>query len=71
MRALMMTTVISGWVLASAGIAAPPTGAYVFDTSPKYPDFTRVVISEKGGKLHEISFNSGLGRPPCGERVRV
>ena len=51
MRALMMTTVISGWVLASATLAAPPTGAYVFDSSPKYPDFTRVVISEANGKL--------------------
>lgn len=51
MRAALMATLIGGWALTQATMAAAPTGAYVFDSSPKYPDFTRVVISDKGGKL--------------------
>ena len=67
MRALMTATLIGGWALTQAAMAAPPEGAYIFDTSPKFPDFTRVVITEKGGKLTGTLTSRWYGDLPMKE----
>jgi alpha-galactosidase len=56
MRKLLTTTLLSGLMLAATGMtssayAAPPKGAWVFDSSPDFPGFTRIVVDDKGGKL--------------------
>jgi alpha-galactosidase len=50
MRRLMTTTLISGFLLATSALAEAPKGAWVFDTSPDFPGFTRLIVESKDGK---------------------
>lgn len=47
MRKLLMTTILSGLLIAQAAVAEIPKGGWVFDSSPDYPGFTRLIIEEK------------------------
>lgn len=47
----MLTTILSGLLFASTAVAEVPKGGWVFDSSPDYPGFTRLVIEEKKGQL--------------------
>jgi alpha-galactosidase len=51
MRKLLTTTLLSGFLLAQGALAETPKGGWVFDSSPDFPGFTRIVIEDKGGKL--------------------
>ncbi|WKL57487.1 glycoside hydrolase family 27 protein [Asticcacaulis sp. ZE23SCel15] len=51
MRRLTTATFMISTLLSTTAMAAPPTGAWVFDSSPEYPDFTRVKVSDDAGKL--------------------
>lgn len=51
MRKLLTTTILAGLLLASGAAAEIPKGGWVFDSSPDYPGFTRLVIEEKKGQL--------------------
>ncbi|MDV6330366.1 glycoside hydrolase family 27 protein [Asticcacaulis sp. 201] len=44
MRRLMITTVLAGLMAAASAFADAPKGAWVFDNSPEFPGFTRLII---------------------------
>ncbi|WP_298331579.1 glycoside hydrolase family 27 protein [Asticcacaulis sp.] len=48
----------------SQALAKPPEGGWVFDSSPDYPDFTRVIIKETGGKLTGVITSRWYGDLP-------
>ncbi|BBF80278.1 hypothetical protein [Asticcacaulis excentricus] len=48
----------------SQALAKPPKGDWVFDNSPDYPDFTRVIIKETGGKLTGVITSRWYGDLP-------
>ncbi|ADU14234.1 glycoside hydrolase family 27 protein [Asticcacaulis excentricus] len=48
----------------SQALAKPPEGGWVFDSSPNYPDFTRVIIKETGGKLTGVITSRWYGDLP-------
>lgn len=51
MRQLLTTTILTGLLLASGAAAEVPKGGWVFNSSPDFPGFTRLVIEEKKGQL--------------------
>lgn len=51
MRRLMTTTLLFGLFLSGTAMAAPPKGPWVFDSTPDFPGFTRLVVDAKGGKI--------------------
>lgn len=47
---LLVSALMASTAMASAAVAAPPTGAWVFDETPDMPGFTRIVVSEQNGQ---------------------
>ncbi len=47
---LLIPALMASTALAPVALAAPPTGAWVFDETPDMPGFTRLVVTEQNGQ---------------------
>ena len=47
---LLIPALMASSALAPVAMAAPPTGAWVFDETPDMPGFTRLVVTEQNGQ---------------------
>ncbi|EGF91720.1 melibiase family protein [Asticcacaulis biprosthecium C19] len=66
MRPWTLATALS-LVLAAPAWAGPPVGGWVFDSSPNFPGFTRLVVAEKAGKVSGTLTSRWYGDLPLTE----
>ncbi len=46
---MLVTSLLGSVLLAAPALAAPPTGSWVFDSTPDMPGFTRLIVAESKG----------------------
>lgn len=60
----LTTTLLCSLLWASTALAAPVTGAWVFDSSPDMPGFTRIVVMEDNGHYNGTITSHWYGDLP-------